>query len=54
MQSIIKSNVLDNSIVEDKYQEEIGQRKAIKYLKESCYHRIECFAVNSLTALMRK
>ena len=25
-----------------------------KYLRKSCYHRIECFVTNSLTALMRK
>ena len=25
-----------------------------KYLRESCYHCIECFATNSLAALMRK
>ena len=25
-----------------------------KYLRESCYYRIECFVANSLVALMRK
>ena len=25
-----------------------------KYLRESCYHRIECSAANSLATLMRK
>ena len=25
-----------------------------KYIKESCYHRIECSVVNYLAALMRK
>ena len=25
-----------------------------KYLRKSCYHRIECSAANSLTTLMRK
>ena len=30
----IKSNVLDNSTDKDKYQEEIGQREAMKYLRE--------------------
>ena len=33
MQSDIKSNVPDNSIDEDKYQEGIGQGEAMKYLK---------------------
>ena len=27
---------------------------AKKYVKESCYHFIECFVANSLVALMRK
>ena len=50
----IKSNVSNNSTSDDKYQERIGQREAMKYLRENCYHRIECFAANSLAALMRK
>ena len=54
VQSAIKSNFPDNSTNEDKYQEGIGQRKAVEYLRESCYHRIECSAANSLAALMRK
>ena len=52
--SDIKSNVLDNSIDEDKYQKGTGQREAMKYLRESYYHRIKCSAANSLAALMRK
>ena len=52
--SDIKSNVLDNSTDEDKYQKGTGQREAMKYLRESCYHRIECSASNPLAALMRK
>ena len=50
----IKSNVSNNSTSDDKYQERIGQREAMKYLRENCYHRIECSAANSLAALMRK
>ena len=50
----IKSNVMDHSMDEDKYQKGTRQRKAMKYLRESYYHRIECFAANSLAALMRK
>ena len=50
----IKSNVPDNSIDKDKYQEGTGQREAIKYLRESYYHCIECSIVNTLAALMRK
>ena len=52
--SAIKSNVLENSIDKDKYQEGPGQREAIKYLRESCYHDIECSVANLLAALMRK
>ena len=33
MRSDIKSNVLDDSIDEDKYQEGTRQREAMKYLK---------------------
>ena len=54
LQSAIKSNFPDNSIDEDKYQEGTRQKEAMKYLRESCYHRIECFVANSLAALMRK
>ena len=31
-----------------------GQLRGGKCIRESCYHRIECSAANSLTALMRK
>ena len=54
VRSAIKSNVLDRSMDEDKYQEGAGQRKDTKYLRESCYHRLKCFAANPLAALMRK
>ena len=54
LQSAIKSNFPDNSINEDKYQEGTRQKEAMKYLRESCYHRIECFVANSLAVLMRK
>ena len=52
VRSVIKGNVPNNSIVEDKYQEGTRQRKAVKYLRESCYHRIKCSAANSLVAFM--
>ena len=54
VRSAIKSNVPDNSIDEDKYQEGTRQMEAMKYLRESCYYHIECSATNSLAALMRK
>ena len=50
--STIKSNTPNNSTGKDKYQEEIGQREAEKYLGESYYHRIKCSTANFLTALM--
>ena len=34
MRSDIKSNVLNHSMVKDKYQEGTGHRKVMKYLKE--------------------
>ena len=52
--SAIKSNISDHSTDENKYQEGTGQREAMKYIRESCYHRIEYFAANFLAALMRK
>ena len=51
---VIQSDILGSSIDKDMYYERIGQMGAEKYLRESCYHRIECSAVNSLAALMRK
>ena len=54
VQSDIKSHVPENSTSENKYQEGTGQREAMKYLRETYYHRIKCSAANSLTALMRK
>ena len=50
----IKSNVPDYSMAKDKYQEETRQRKTRKYLRESCYHHIKCFATNPLATLIKK
>ena len=36
------------------HHERTGQMRAMKYLGESYYHRIECSVANSLIALMRK
>ena len=52
VRSAIKSNVPGNSTVKNKYQEGKGQREAIKYLRESSYHRIKCSIANSLATLM--
>ena len=52
--SAIQSNVPRDSIDKDTHHESTGQREAMKYLKESCYHRIEYSAANFLPALMQK
>ena len=54
MWSAIKSNIPDRSMDKDKYQEGIGEKKAMKYLRKICYHRIEYSTANSLAALIRK
>ena len=50
----IQEDVSGDFIDKDTHHEGTGQRGAMKYLRESCYHRIECSITNSLTALMRK
>ena len=52
--SAIQSNVSGDSIDKDTHHESTGQKEAMKYLKESCYHRIESSAANSLVTLMWK
>ena len=52
--SVIQSDVLGSSIDKNMHCERTWQMGAVKYLRESYYHRIKCFATNSLTALMRK
>ena len=52
--SAIQSNIPGNSIDKDIHHESTGQRESMKYLRESCYHCIECSATNSLAALMWK
>ena len=54
MCSVIQSDVPRRSIDKDMHCERIGQMGARKYLRKSCYHRIECSVTNSLAALMRK
>ena len=49
-----RSNVPGDSIDEDIHHESTRHKKAMKYLRESCYHCIECSVPNSLAALMRK
>ena len=52
--SAIQGNVPGDSIDKDTHHEGTGHKGTMKYLRESCYHRIECSIANSLTALMRK
>ena len=47
-----RGNVTRNSIHKDIHQESIGQRKVMKYLRESCYHRIEYSVANSLAPVI--
>ena len=51
---IIQSDAPGNSIDKDMHCEHIRQMGAGKYQRESCYHRIECSATNSLVTLMTK
>ena len=51
---VIQSNILGNSIDKDMHYERTWQMGAMKYLRESCYHCIECSVANFLAALMRK
>ena len=48
---VIQSDTLKVSIGKDARH---GSMEVMKYLRESCYHRIKCFVANSLVALMRK
>ena len=54
MCSIIQGDVLGSSIDKVMHYECTGGMEARKYLRENCYHCIECSAVNALTALIRK
>ena len=52
--SVIQSDIPGTSIDKDVNHECTGQIGAVKYLRESYCHRIECSIANSLTTLMRK
>ena len=54
MCSVVQGDVLGSSIDKDMLCECRGQMGVEKYLRESCYHRIECFAADFLAVLMRK
>ena len=52
--SAIQGNILGNSTGKDTHPKGMGQMRIMKYLRESCYHCIECSVANSLAALIRK
>ena len=47
---IIQDDVPGSSIDKDMHYERTGQVGAKKYLREICYHRIDCSVTNSLAA----
>ena len=51
---IVHSNFPGNSTDRDVNYQRTGRMEAQKYLRESCYHRIEYSIPNSLAALMGK
>ena len=51
--STIQGKIPGDSIDKDMHHESTGQREAIKYLRKSCYHHIECSVTKSLAILMR-
>ena len=52
--SATQNNIPRDSIDKSTHHEGIRQKGNMKYLRESRYHRIECFVANSLAALMWK
>ena len=54
MWSATQSNVPGDPINKNTHHESTGQREAMKYLRESCHHRIKCSVAKSLAALMWK
>ena len=52
--SVTQDDIPGNSIDKYMHYECTGQMGAGKYLRENCYHRIECSVANSLTTLIRK
>jgi len=51
---VIQNDVLGSSVDKDMHCECTRQMGAKKYLRKNCYHRIKCFAANSLAAFMWK
>ena len=51
---IIEGDITGSFVDKDLHYERTGRMEVRKYLKENCYHRIECSVPNSLDALMMK
>ena len=51
---IIEGDITGSSIDKDVHYERTKGMEVRKYLRESCYHCIECSVVNSLGTLMMK
>ena len=49
---VIHGDVPGSSIDKDMHYERTGRMRARKYLRKSCYHRIECSAANFLATFM--
>ena len=49
-----QSDLLGSSNNRDVRHKRTRKMGTQKYLRESCYHHIECFVTNSLAALIRK
>ena len=52
MPPVVHCDVLGGSIDKDMHHERTRRMGARKYLRESCCHRIKCFAANFLTAFI--
>ena len=52
--STFQGNIPGGSTGKDTHPEGTRQMRTMKYLRESCYHHIECSITNSLASLMRK
>ena len=49
---VVQNDIPRSSVDKDMHYECTGQMGAKKYLRKSCYHRIEYSAANSLVAFM--
>ena len=50
--SVVRNDIPRSSIDKDMHCEHTRQMRANKYLRKNCYHYIECFVANFLTAFI--